>query len=154
MGSCVNFSTQRYSGFNPRTIPGCVMWLDAADGSTITLSGSSVTVWNDKSGKANNMTYYSTYDNATVSANYQNNLNVLNFSGSNLYSAPSGSGVYPLDAYLVIALKSDTEHYDILSLNSNNTTDNFNCFEIGEYTTSRWHNGSSGFSRTPNTVFC
>jgi len=37
-------------GLSPRAIPGCFLWLDAADTSTITLSGSNVTQWNDKSG--------------------------------------------------------------------------------------------------------
>lgn len=38
------------SGFDPRSIPGCVLWLDGADSSTITLSSSSVSQWSDKSG--------------------------------------------------------------------------------------------------------
>lgn len=41
-----------FSGFDPRTLPGCALWLDAADLSTFTLSGSSITQWNDKSGNA------------------------------------------------------------------------------------------------------
>jgi hypothetical protein len=39
--------------FNPRQISGCSLWLDAADTTTITLSGSTVTQWRDKSGNAN-----------------------------------------------------------------------------------------------------
>ena len=38
--------------FNPLQIPGCQLWLDAADKSTLTLSSSNVTQWNDKSGNA------------------------------------------------------------------------------------------------------
>ncbi len=37
----------------PLTIPGCKLWLDAADSSTITQSGT-VSVWKDKSGSGNN----------------------------------------------------------------------------------------------------
>jgi len=37
--------------FNPTSIPGCSLWLDASDSSTITTSGSTVTQWNDKSGR-------------------------------------------------------------------------------------------------------
>ena len=45
-------------GFTPQTtyiqaptqIPGCALWLDAADASTVTLSGANVTAWKDKSG--------------------------------------------------------------------------------------------------------
>jgi hypothetical protein len=36
-------------GFDPRTIAGCRLWLDGSDSSTITLSGSSVSQWSDKS---------------------------------------------------------------------------------------------------------
>jgi hypothetical protein len=37
------------SGFNPKTISGLVGWWDANDASTITLNGSNVSQWNDKS---------------------------------------------------------------------------------------------------------
>ncbi len=36
--------------FDPRTIPGIGLWLDASDLSTITLNGSNVSEWRDKSG--------------------------------------------------------------------------------------------------------
>jgi hypothetical protein len=38
------------SGFNPKTIAGLVGWWDADDASTITLNGSDVSEWRDKSG--------------------------------------------------------------------------------------------------------
>lgn len=48
------FSTQQYSGFDPRTIPGCALWLDAADGNSFTpanpTGGTAISQWNDKSG--------------------------------------------------------------------------------------------------------
>ena len=37
--------------FTPISISNCALWLDAADSSTLTLSGSDVTGWTDKSGK-------------------------------------------------------------------------------------------------------
>ena len=45
-------------GFDPRIVPGCCLWLDAADGFTITQpSGDGVvTVWRDKSGLGNSAT--------------------------------------------------------------------------------------------------
>lgn len=42
--------------FQPVDIPGCAMWLDAADSSTITTSSGNVTAWRDKSGNGNNTT--------------------------------------------------------------------------------------------------
>jgi hypothetical protein len=46
--------------FLPTQITGCSLWLDSADLSSFTLSGSSVTQWRDKSGSNNNATPYST----------------------------------------------------------------------------------------------
>jgi hypothetical protein len=40
--------------------PGCALWLDAADSSTLTLSGSNVTQWLDKSGNARHATPFQT----------------------------------------------------------------------------------------------
>ena len=61
-------------GFDPRTIPGCVVWLDAADTSTLTLSGSNITAWSDKSTFSNNVNSISatppTYNSADSSINF------------------------------------------------------------------------------------
>ena len=40
------------TGFNPKSISGLSLWLDASDSSTITLNGSNVSQWRDKSGAA------------------------------------------------------------------------------------------------------
>ena len=40
--------TQSLSGFDPRSIPGCQVWLDSSDQSTITYSGANITSWTDK----------------------------------------------------------------------------------------------------------
>jgi hypothetical protein len=52
-------------GFTPIDIPGCALWLDAYDATTLTLSGSNVTQWRDKSGNAYHAVGYNnaaTYD--------------------------------------------------------------------------------------------
>ena len=55
--SLVEMATSRFTSFIlPTTLPGCQLWLDAADPSTLTLSGTSVTQWNDKSGNGRNAT--------------------------------------------------------------------------------------------------
>jgi hypothetical protein len=150
MALVVSTTSKVSSGFDPRTIPGCALWLDAADRNTITLSGSAVTQWNDKSGNGYNLTPIPGLSNAAIQSNYQNNLNVLNFTGSNIYRGPSGSGVYPSDAYLVVSLKS-LSRSDVVSIGAT-SVGNFNSLTFGEYTGSRWHNGSDNFNRTPNTV--
>jgi hypothetical protein len=137
--------------FSPLTVSGCVLWLDASDSSTLTLSSGNMTQWRDKSGVGNTMTAYSTYSNVTVSSGFQNGLNALNFSGGGVYRTPASSAVYPLDMYAVVALKDLTTAVDVLGMGAT-STDNFNSLTFGEYTASRWHNGSSFFNRTPNCV--
>lgn len=39
-------------GFDPRAISGLALWLDASDASTVTLNGSAVSQWRDKSGNS------------------------------------------------------------------------------------------------------
>lgn len=65
--------------FSPKSISGLQLWLDAADSTSITLSGSNVTAWADKSGNGRNGT-------ATSTVTLGNNINgvqsmVLNRSG-------------------------------------------------------------------------
>jgi len=151
MASGVNFGTQQYFGFDPRTIPGCCLWLDAADARTLTTSGGgNVTQWADKSGLGANMTPRGSFSNATIQANYQNGLSALNFSGLNQYQTPANTGVYPSDVYILVALKSLTR-MDVIAIGPTNA-DNFNSLTFAEYSARRWHNGSSGFSRTPAAV--
>jgi hypothetical protein len=138
-------------GFIPTQVSGCALWFDATDSSTITLSSGSLTQWNDKSGNGRNLTAVSGYANATVSSAFQNGLNVFNFSGNGLYRTAGGAVVYPQDCYIVVALKSTSAHVDVLGMGDTGN-DNFNSLTFGEYSASRWHNGSSGFGRTPNCV--
>ena len=42
--------------FLPTSIPGCTLWLDGADTSSMILSGSTITTWKDKSSLSNNAT--------------------------------------------------------------------------------------------------
>ena len=43
--------------FTPTQISGCTLWLDAKDTTTLSLSGSTITQWRDKSGLGNNPTF-------------------------------------------------------------------------------------------------
>jgi len=142
-------------GFDPKSIPGCAVWLDAADSSTITLSSGSVTQWNDKSGNGRNLPAVSGFANATVSSAFQNGLNVLNFSGNGLYRTDADSIVYPLDAYVIVALKSLTSQGDVLGMGPTNV-DNFNSLIFSETQVGYWKSGSSSgvrnvFSSTSET---
>jgi hypothetical protein len=55
--------------FQPVDIPGCQLWLDGADQSSMTFSsGTTVSTWNDKSGSGYNATVLSGYTGATFSS--------------------------------------------------------------------------------------
>lgn len=62
-------ASKYFSGFNPLVIPGCTLWLDAADQSTLTLSGSNVSQWNDKSVNGNHVSQATGSNQPTYSSN-------------------------------------------------------------------------------------
>ena len=61
MTSISPYSTSNIILFTPDQISGLALWLDAADSSTIQLSGANVTQWNDKSSNSNNCISNSNY---------------------------------------------------------------------------------------------
>jgi sugar lactone lactonase YvrE len=78
-------------GFDPRSVPGCVVWLDAADSNTLTLSGSNITAWRDKSVLGNNVTSISatppTFSSVDSSVNFTSaSCNFLRGNLSDTYS--------------------------------------------------------------------
>lgn len=77
------FSTQRYSGFDPRTIPGCSFWLDGADSTTMTFSsGSNISTWKDKSSNGYTGT---AYNSPTFTSNTINGVSAVTFNGTSQY---------------------------------------------------------------------
>lgn len=69
--------------FNPLSISGCQLWLDAADTATISVSGSEVTQWNDKSGNSRNFTQSTAANRPLSGTRSQNGKNIIDFDGSN-----------------------------------------------------------------------
>jgi len=65
--------------FNPTDISGCCLWLDGADGSSLTFSGSNITQWNDKSGNGN---YATATGTPTYNTTGLNSLPSVAFNGS------------------------------------------------------------------------
>jgi hypothetical protein len=70
------------SSWQPTQVPGCALWLDAADSSTLTISGTAVTQWNDKSGNGNTATA-PTANVPVYSPRSLNTLATLQFRSSN-----------------------------------------------------------------------
>lgn len=80
----ITATTTTTNSLSPTSITGCTLWLDAADSSSLVLSGSNVTQWNDKSNGGHNFTsssgHYPVYSTNSISitgpatansANYQ-----------------------------------------------------------------------------------
>ena len=68
--------------FTPTSITGCVLWMDAADSSTITLSSTAITQWNDKSSAGNNFVQATTANSPTVGTS-ANGLPTVYFASAN-----------------------------------------------------------------------
>jgi hypothetical protein len=69
--------------FNPTDIANLKAWYDASDTATITVSGTAVTQWNDKSGNAYNLTQGTSSLRPQSNTRTQNGLNAIDFDGSN-----------------------------------------------------------------------
>jgi hypothetical protein len=72
-------SSSPFSFFNPNTITGVQLWLDAADRRTLTLSGSNITQWGDKSSNAFTVSSNGSDPPGTVLGTQFNNLPVVSF---------------------------------------------------------------------------
>lgn len=70
--------TGYYDSSIPLSIPGCQLWLDGRDTSSMTFSDSTITQWNDKSGNG----YNATIAPDRVGAVYSTTYNAVNFASS------------------------------------------------------------------------
>ena len=78
-----NSSSSAPVNWTPAELPNLALWLDAADASTITLNGSTVSQWRDKSPNARHVAQATAVKQPTYTLAAQNNLNVLSFDGNN-----------------------------------------------------------------------
>jgi len=132
------------------TIPGLTNWYDASNpngNGIIPSNQASINTWVDKSRNANNMIAQIA---GTYATNSQNGLGTITFNNS-WYRTATANAPYPLDVYVVVKLNSLTTPVDVIGTGSSNS-DNFNSLTFSEYTTGKWMNGSTNFSRTPNAV--
>jgi hypothetical protein len=83
------------------------MWLDGADSSTLTLSGSIVTQWRDKSGSGNNATPVNT--GPTLVQNVKNSLPGLSFSGGNMMKCGAFLTSTSFSAFIIVNNTSGTK---------------------------------------------
>jgi hypothetical protein len=82
MGMSPTLLRPRARGFNPKSISGLKLWLDAANASTFTLNGTGVSQWSDGSGSGNHFVQ-ATSNNQPSRTDTQNGKSVVTFDGSN-----------------------------------------------------------------------
>ena len=113
MATVVNFGLQQYSTLDPRTIATCSLWLDATDSSTLTLSGTSVTTWKDKSGNSRN---------ATGGTSPTRTTNGVVFNGSSQYLATTYTAVPSAESVFVVATwtGTTTKSYSMIGSSAGN----------------------------------
>ena len=95
----------RASGFNPKSLPGLIGWWDAADSSTVTLNGSTVSEWRDKSNSGFHLSQATaanqpSYD--TASLNGKNGINWGTTAGTAIILRRNTMPAYaPRDTFIV-----------------------------------------------------
>jgi hypothetical protein len=87
------------TNFTPLNVSNCTLWLDGADPSSISLSGSRITQWNDKSGNGYN------FVNASTGPTYS--ANTVTFNGST-NSLSNMSITIPATTHTLIAVHKPT----------------------------------------------
>lgn len=94
--------------FTPLQVSGMMLWLDAAERSTLTLSGSNVTAWRDKSALNNHAT--------AITAPVLSNSNIY-FNGSASFSLPDGTfpaGNSSYHYFVVFTCMTDFDYFGLL----------------------------------------
>lgn len=89
------------SGFNPKSIAGLQLWLDASDSSTMTLNGSTVSEWRSKAGTIA-VSQGTAAAQPTLTASYYGSRSALTFDGGDvLYSASAALAIAPCTTFVV-----------------------------------------------------
>jgi len=106
--------------FSPTSISGCRLWLDGADATTLSLSGTIVTQWRDKSGNANNTT--------TIGGSPTYTSNFINLNGSTTYLVgPYVNTTQFLTMFVVVTVNFSqgdyNSYYRLLSIGSTGAND-------------------------------
>ena len=91
-----------------------ILWLDAADTSTITESGGAVSQWDDKSGNGNDLVQATAANQPTTGTTTINGLNVISLDGNDRMESPS---VSLTGATMIAVVEHTTESFILLASN-------------------------------------
>jgi hypothetical protein len=105
----------------PTYFPECNLWLDGADSTTQTLSGTNVTVWKDKSGKGND----GATTGGTTTVGSINSVRALTFNATSSFEGNSITNTgTTLTAFIVATLSGGGSYARLLSCALPSETDN------------------------------
>ena len=115
------------SAFNPTSIGGCQIWLDAADSATFTLNGSTVSTWIDKTGNGFNVSQ------ATAGSQPTRGSNEVVFNGSTSLQYSGSVGIFG-NSYTSYVMHTPTNNTDYRQgvISIKDSTTGFD-FEIGQF---------------------
>lgn len=130
--------------FTPRSIPGLALWLDAADASSVTLNGSTVSEWRDKSGNGRNFAQSTAAAQPVYTTAGQNGRNCLTFDAARRLGSANTSSTWSFlhdgtslyDIYVVYRTASGSTTIRTI-LATGNSGRNFRSFYF-------WHDHRSG----------
>jgi hypothetical protein len=100
----------RATGFNPKSISGLLVWLDAADSSTYTLA-TGVSEWRDKSGNGRTFTQATANNQPVISSTAQNGKALLEFDGVNDRLQATGNWLQIANCTLFAAFRRTSGNY-------------------------------------------
>ena len=95
--------------FLPTLIPGCALWLDGSDTSSLVLSGSNITTWKDKSGSSNHFTTTS----GTPTSILDNGRNVVNFTSGAIMTSTNQITSTTSSAFFIVSLLNSITVADV-----------------------------------------
>lgn len=105
----------RAADWTPAYLGGSLaLWLDAADAGTISLNGSTVSQWNDKSGKARNVTQATAANQPAYLQTALNGKPSINFVGSQRLLRTTGEIPAQISVFAVVGPSSGTAEYGTL----------------------------------------
>jgi hypothetical protein len=92
----------------PGNFPGCVLWLDAADSSTITQSGGTISQWRDKSQFGLQFNQAITASQPSITTNALNGLPVITFAPNKLVNSVTWPGGFSVSTNTTIMVYNTT----------------------------------------------
>jgi hypothetical protein len=83
-------------------VSGYILWLDASDAASLTLSGSNVSAWAVRSANSNNATQGTSGSQPTYNATAQNSMGGIVFQGAQVLNLPLGNAGSTASIYAVV----------------------------------------------------